>query len=1155
MTKHVVRWLAGSCLAVVLSGSVLAREGSTVNVGGVPDAAQVRQRMSTLAVPFEANTGQQDNDLAFTARTLGGTLFVTRAGVLVYGFPGLPLAGPDGRKAIHNRGPGWVLTETLVDARPVVRGDAPSATRVSRFIGNDPKRWQTSIPTFERVGLGEAWPGIEVALAARGDNVEKLFTVAPGADATRIALSLQGAERLELAADGALIAYTGNGPVSFTAPHAWQDIKGERKPVRVAYTLAGDRYGFHLRDYDHTYPVVIDPLVQSTYLGVGGDDEAYAIAVNAGGDVYVTGYTSDAYPDFLSPLPISGAGAQPNPGQGGDAFVVRLRNDLKTPIQAATYLGGNGHEHGNAITVDPLNGDVFVAGYTKSSNFPMTNGGVVSGNSTGVDKAFVVKLKNDLSAIIQSTYLGGSNGSEHANGIALDANRNVLVAGDSSSTAGFPGMTSSSAQPSLAGSTDAFVALLGNGLTTILQSTYLGGAGNDSANAIALDANGNVFVVGNTTSPTFPNFPNMANAAQSSNSGGSDAFVAKLKGDLTAILQATYLGGSGTDNGNAIALDANGFVFVAGDTNSQNFPGVSSTSAQSTFAAASASVFIAKLDNGLTATPVFPILPIRATYLGYDNYNTANGIALDPAGNVFVTGYVTGGAVLNFPGTPNGALPTGSGFEAFVARLDNQLNGVTQATYLGGDPQDDRARAIALDLNGFVFVAGYTGSTNFSGVASDSAQSVHGGGSPYRAFVSKLTHGLHGAPFTATNDGDPHITTTNGAHYNFQAAGEFTALRDISGFQTAGVAAASREIGGLEIQTRQSPTSTFGAFYDGYTGLTTCVSLNTAVAARVGRHRVTYQPNFKNAADPGGLQLRLDGALTPLTTAGLNLSGGGRVVQTAGALEIDFPDGTVLIATPYFAAPQWFLNIGVYNTEATEGIMGSIRQGSWLPALPNGASVGTMPPSNQLTQRYVTLNKTFANAWRVDNATSLFDYAPGTSTAAFTFAEWPAEKGPCIVPDHPKPAKPLDMARAREICRPITGKTRNADCVFDVAATGVPGFAQAYLLTQRLEEGATTISVSGNPIVSNAQMNLAATVAPQLVAGGRTPTGTVQFMLDGARIGEPVRVDARGLARWREANRKPAGNHRLSARYLPSKGSVFLPSSSTEKVVLIPAIR
>jgi hypothetical protein len=1097
MNKH-VWWLAGSCLAVVLSGGVLAREGdaapATANVGGVPDAAQVRQRMSTLAVPFEANTGQQDNDVAFTARTLGGTLRVTHAGVLVYSFPGLPEAGKDGHKAIHKRGPGWVLTESLVDARPVVRGDTPSATRVSRFIGNDPSHWQQSIPTFDRVALGEVWPGIEVALAARSNNVEKLFTVAPGADLRHIAIRLGGAERLELAADGALIAYTGNGPVSFTAPLAWQDIKGERRPVPVAYALAGDRYGFHLRDYDPVYPVVIDPLLQSTHVGGGGNDGASGIVVDGQGNVFVTGY-ADSH-----------------------AFVAKLDNTLTVPSFQVTYLGGNGHEHGNAIAVN-ASGDVYVAGDTTSTNFPSTGNGVQPGNG-GLSDGFVAKLDNTLTSIT-ATYLGGS-GHDAVTAIAVATNGDVFVTGFTSSGNDFPVTSGVSQFPYGGGANDAFVARLDSNLTA-RTATYLGGNGDDRGNAIALDPFGHVLVAGQTRSA---NFPGAASGAQNNYVGGDDAFVARLDTALTGSIQATYFGSNGNDVGNGIAVDpSNGDVFVVGNT-AGNLPGPYTASGAQQIFGGYIDAFVAKLKNDLTG----PL--INATYLGGNADDYGSAIALDPSGNVFVAGMTR---ATNFPKTAGGLQPALGGFSYnnFVARLNNSLTmPITQATYLGTGAEDQVA-SLALDLDGYVFVAGRTAAVNFPGTAGG-AQGGYGGG-PYDAYVSKLTHGLHGAPFTATNDGDPHITTTNGIHYNFQAAGEFTALRDI---------------GGLEIQTRQSPASTFGLVFDGYTGLTTCVSLNTALAARVGRHRVTYQPNFKNAADPGGLQLRVDGALTPLTTAGLNL-GGGRIVQTAGALEIDFPDGTVLIATPYFAAPQWFLNIGVYNTEVTEGIMGSIRQGSWLPALPNGTSVGTMPALNQ---RYAVLNQTFANAWRVSNATSLFDYAPGTSTATFTFAEWPAEKGSCLVPNHPKPVKPLDQVRAREICRPVTGKTRNADCVFDVAATGVPGFAQAYLLTQRIEEGATTITVSGNLAPINAPIAkpapfLTATVA-RLAAGGRTPAGTVQFMLDGQTIGKPVRLDARGSARSTAAGQKP-GEHRLSARYLPDKGSVFMPSSSKEKVMVV----
>ena len=215
----------------------------------------------------------------------------------------------------------------------------------------------------------------------------------------------------------------------------------------------------------------------------------------------------------------------------------------------------------------------------------------------------------------------------------------------------------------------------------------------------------------------------------------------------------------------------------------------------------------------------------------------------------------------------------------------------------------------------------------------------------------------------AANEGDPHITTVDGINYDFQSAGEFGALRDGEG---------------LLVQTRQTPVATAAAIFNDYTGLTSCVSLNTAVAARVGTHRVTFQPNASGVPDPAGLQLRVDGALTTLSAAGVSLGAGGRVIPAgSGGIEIDFPDGTALLVTPnwWSTESKWFLNVDAYHTPALEGIMGARSRGSWLPGLPDGTSLGPQPAS--LHQRYLDLNQKFADAWRVTDKTSLFDYARG----------------------------------------------------------------------------------------------------------------------------------------------------------------------------------
>ena len=391
----------------------------------------------------------------------------------------------------------------------------------------------------------------------------------------------------------------------------------------------------------------------------------------------------------------------------------------------------------------------------------------------------------------------------------------------------------------------------------------------------------------------------------------------------------------------------------------------------------------------------------------------------------------------------------------------------------------------------------------------------------------------------ATNDaadrGDPHLTTANGVDYDFQGAGEFVALTDA---------------GGVEIQVRQAPVASAGALPPNpYTGISSCVSVNTAVAARVGRARVSYQPNLSGRPDSSGMQLRVDGRPVTLGATGLGLAGGGRIQKAPAGdgIEVIFPDRTRLIASPAWWSSQstWYLNLEVFDTQAREGIMGTILPGNWLPLLPDGSPTGPRPAS--VHDRYVHLYKTFANAWRVKNATSLFDYAPGTSTKTFSDAKWPPENPPCVV-QGTQPAKPLDPRTARKLCSQIDNRNINANCLFDVTATGEAGFAKAYLLTQKLRAGATTVTVEADQSSTpfGAPVTFTATVAPATAEGRGVPTGTVQFTADGSKAGNPVKLDAKGRARWTTAA-LAVGTHPVAARYAPQRNSVFLASSSGDQ--------
>lgn len=305
-------------------------------------------------------------------------------------------------------------------------------------------------------------------------------------------------------------------------------------------------------------------------------------------------------------------------------------------------------------------------------------------------------------------------------------------------------------------------------------------------------------------------------------------------------------------------------------------------------------------------------------------------------------------------------------------------------------------------------------------------------------------------------NGDPHITTLDGTRYDFQGAGEFVALRD--GDEA-------------EVQVRHAAISTtFDPGADSYHGLATCVSLNSAVAARVGKHRVTYQPNLTGTPDPSGLQLRIDGERRSLGSAGINLSDGGRIEQTSapGGIEVSFPDRYTLVVTPGWWSSQekWYLNLSLSRDEARRtagaspgsggqaagGIAAEIPEGSWLPRMPDGSALGAMPSA--LNDRYDVLYRKFGDAWRVRPAESLFDYAPGTSTATFTLASWPPLSGNCELPES-VPVKPASQEVAVQACQGIEDPGTRANCVFDVRVTGHVGFATTYLHSERTQPGRT----------------------------------------------------------------------------------------------------
>jgi hypothetical protein len=668
---------------------------------------------------FEANRGQTAAEVYFLSRGSGYALFLTPTETVLSLQQPAPAAG-DAAAAPDSA----VLRSRFVGANPqpqVVGLDRLAGTS-NYLIGDDPSQWQTNIANYSRVEYENLYTGVDLVFYGNQRQLEYDYVVAPGADPAVIKLAVDGAESMTLDGQGDLLLHTSGGNVLEHAPVVYQDSGGVRQPVSGQFVLEGDgQVSFALGAYDHREPLVIDPVLSySTYLGGSGYDIGYAIAVDNAGNAYVTGTTGSAN------FPTTTGALQATYGGNDDVFVTKL-NRTGTAVVYSTYLGGASYDYGYAIAVDNA-GNAYVTGTTGSANFPTTTG-ALQATYGGNEDVFVTKLNRTGTALVYSTYLGGTS-DDRGEGIAVDAAGNVYVTGYTGSS-NFP-TTPGAYQTALSSSVDAFVAKLNPTGTALVYSTYLGGSGGDEALGIAVDNAGDAYVTGDTDSTDFPTTPGAYQTAL----GGSDAFVTKLNPTGTALLYSTYLGGTtGDDYGRGIAVDAAGNAYVTGYTYSTDFP-TTPGAYQLSYGGGSYDVFVTKLNRtgtalvystylggtgndlafgiavdaagnayvtGYTYSTNFPATPgayqtalggdsdafvaklnptgtalVYSTYLGGTSRDWAFGIAVDAAGNAYVTG---NSLSTDFPTTP-GAYQTSSGGngDVFVTKFAFETQTTTALT-------------------------------------------------------------------------------------------------------------------------------------------------------------------------------------------------------------------------------------------------------------------------------------------------------------------------------------------------------------------------------------------------------------------------------------------------------------------------------------------
>lgn len=713
------------CLIALLSLSG-GRPGA--NAAAAAPAASPPAAAAVAGLYFEPAPGAGDSARSrFVARGEAHVTWIHPAGAQI----ALPrAAGNEGAGGVSRVG----LRLVAANGNAAGFGAAPLRGRSHYYLGSDPAAWREGVPHYARVEYPEVYPGIGMAYHGEQGGLEFDFIVAPGADPGLIRLAFDPVPALRLNDRDELELETGQGRLTLKAPVAYQEVRGHRDRVDVAYALddTGQGVSFRLGAYDRSIPLVIDPVISyADYLGGSEDDTGVALAVDQDGNRYVTGSTlSD---DF--------AGVAGSVAAQSDVYVAKLAPDGERLY--VTYLGGIDDEMdlSNAIAVDGA-GRAHVVGYTESEIFPML-GALQPGYAGGGD-AFVARLTAD-GALGYSTYLGGS-ATDTAQAIALDVDGNMYVGGGTLSD-NLPGMSSCSLQcaraapaPGEPAQGDGFIAKISADGANYLYATYLGGSGADNVWTLAVDESNAAYVAGTTGSPDFPQalsppFPPVQAEFQG---GVSDGYVAKISPDGAALIYSTYLGGSAFDRVLALALDSDQNAYVTGLTASgSGFGDFLTSPGTPPYGGGAFDAFASKLaPDGATL--------LYSTFIGGGGDDRGLAIDVNDQGEAIVVGETQSG---NFPLKQPLQVQRLGNRNGFITALAADGMSREFSTYLGG-AGEDRVTAVAVEDSDSFHAAGTGSSTALPAV--DAVQDDNAGGTD--AFILRIeTDDLQALPDLTIN--------------------------------------------------------------------------------------------------------------------------------------------------------------------------------------------------------------------------------------------------------------------------------------------------------------------------------------------------------------------------------------------------------------------
>lgn len=681
---------------------------------GSSERARIERDYGNLPLTFEANLGQFAEPVRYLARGAGYRLYLTPVeAVLVDDTVPKWAAGKAAEIRIELAGASRV---------PRIEPEQQLATHSNYLLGADPRRWKTGVPHYSQVRYAGVYPGVDVLFQGSGRNLQFDFTLEPGARSENIRLAFWGAEKMAIDGSGNIVLDHISGQLKVARPLVYQVIDGVRRTVESRYVMRGRyEAGFEIARYDASHPLVIDPVISyATYLGGERDESAAGIAIDGDGNAYIAGVTSSR--TFPTASPFQGAYAESGPfgtdafvaklnatgtallystyigGSGldgavgiavdaqgvayvtgsttspdfplsqpiqnklkgggflgGDGFVLKL-DPSGSSLVYSTYIGGSDLDNPKAIAVDPQ-GNAYITGTTASADFPVKNAyqpGLRGGTLPFNSDAFVVKINPSGTDFVYSTYLGGRD-NDFGYGIATDKDGNAYVVGSTHST-DFPVVTPF--QNSQKGAGDAFVAKLNPSGSALVYSTYLGGESSDAALAIAVDDSGAAYLTGITGSSDFPLKNPIQPKFGAANNLGGDAFLAKLAPNGQSLVYSTYIGGTATETGAAIAVGKDGSAYVAGQTDSADFPTLGDPFQPASTGGADG--FLVKVNPAGSAFSY-------ASFLGGSGADAASAVAVDKDGNAYVAGSTSS---IDFPVT-QGAFQTANRgqTDVFVAKI------------------------------------------------------------------------------------------------------------------------------------------------------------------------------------------------------------------------------------------------------------------------------------------------------------------------------------------------------------------------------------------------------------------------------------------------------------------------------------------------------